>query len=44
MIAAAERGKMLECKDVYYMKKLVTGAEGIGVCLSRSMVLVRMAG
>jgi len=32
VIAAAERGKMLECKDVYYMKKLVTGAEGIGVC------------
>lgn len=32
VIAAAERGKMLDCKDVYYMKKLVTNADGIGVC------------
>ena len=32
VIAATERGKMLECKDVYYMKKLVTDAAGIGVC------------
>jgi fructose-1,6-bisphosphatase II len=32
VIAAAERGKMLDCKDVYYMKKLVTDAAGIGVC------------
>jgi len=32
VIAATQRGKMLDCKDVFYMKKLVTGAEGIGVC------------
>ena len=32
VIAAAERGKMLDCKDVYYMKKLITDAAGIGVC------------
>jgi fructose-1,6-bisphosphatase II len=32
VIAATERGKMLDCKDVFYMKKLVTDAAGIGVC------------
>lgn len=32
VIAATQRGKMLDCKDVYYMKKLVTDAAGIGVC------------
>lgn len=32
VIAATDRGKMLDCKDVFYMKKLVTGIEGLGVC------------
>lgn len=32
VIAAAERGALLDCSDVYYMQKLVTGAAGIGVC------------
>ena len=32
VIAATQRGKMLDCKDVFYMKKLVTGVEGKGVC------------
>lgn len=32
VIAATERGKMLDCKEVFYMKKLVTGIEGLGVC------------
>ncbi|CAB4692433.1 MAG: fructose-bisphosphatase class II [Actinobacteria bacterium] len=32
VIAATERGKMLDCKDVFYMKKLITGVEGLGVC------------
>ncbi|MFM6962678.1 MAG: fructose-bisphosphatase class II family protein [Micrococcales bacterium] len=32
VIAAAERGALLDCSNVYYMQKLVTGADGIGVC------------
>ena len=32
VIAAAERGTLLDCSNVYYMQKLVTGADGIGVC------------
>ncbi len=31
MIAVADRGSMLDASTVYYMKKIVTGAEGIGV-------------
>jgi fructose-1,6-bisphosphatase II len=31
MIAVADRGTMLDASTVYYMKKIVTGAEGIGV-------------
>lgn len=32
VMAAAERGALLDCSNVYYMQKLVTGADGIGVC------------
>ncbi len=32
VIAAAERGTMLDCSNVFYMQKLVTGADGIDVC------------
>ena len=32
VIAAAERGALLDCSDVFYMQKLVTGADGVGVC------------
>ena len=31
VIAASERGTMLDCHEVYYMKKLVTSAAGRGV-------------
>lgn len=31
MIAVADRGSMLDASTVYYMKKIVTGSEGIGV-------------
>src|SRR3954451_5095050 len=31
MIAVADRGSMLDASSVFYMDKLVTGAEGIGV-------------
>ena len=31
MIAVADRGSMLDASTVYYMSKIVTGAEGIGV-------------
>src|SRR5262245_38853776 len=31
MIAASDRGTMLDASSVYYMDKIVTGAEGIGV-------------
>jgi fructose-1,6-bisphosphatase II len=31
MIAVADRGSMLDASTVYYMNKIVTGAEGIGV-------------
>jgi fructose-1,6-bisphosphatase II len=31
MIAAADRGAMLDAHTVFYMQKIVTGAEGIGV-------------
>ena len=31
MIAVADRGSMLDASTVYYMKKIATGAEGIGV-------------
>jgi fructose-1,6-bisphosphatase II len=31
MIAVADRGSMLEASTVFYMNKIVTGAEGIGV-------------
>jgi fructose-1,6-bisphosphatase II len=31
MIAASDRGAMLDASSVFYMDKLVTGAEGIGV-------------
>ncbi|MEY4000676.1 MAG: hypothetical protein RLZZ626_1031 [Actinomycetota bacterium] len=31
VMAAAERGKMLETSEVFYMKKIVTGADGAGV-------------
>lgn len=32
VIAVADRGTMLDASTVFYMEKLVTGAEGIGVC------------
>ena len=31
VVAASARGTMMDCPDVYFMKKLVTGAAGIGV-------------
>jgi fructose-1,6-bisphosphatase II len=31
VVAASARGTMMDCPDVYFMKKLVTGAEGVGV-------------
>ena len=31
MIAVADRGSMLDASSVYYMDKIVTGAEGLGV-------------
>jgi fructose-1,6-bisphosphatase II len=31
MIAVADRGSMLDASSVFYMQKIVTGAEGIGV-------------
>jgi fructose-1,6-bisphosphatase II len=31
VIAASEPGEMMNCPDVYYMKKLVCGPEGVGV-------------
>jgi fructose-1,6-bisphosphatase II len=31
MIAVADRGSMLDASTVFYMRKIVTGAEGIGV-------------
>src|ERR1700712_755791 len=31
MIAVADRGSMLDASTVYYMRKIATGAEGIGV-------------
>jgi fructose-1,6-bisphosphatase II len=31
VIAASTRGSMLDCHDVYYMKKLVSGSDAIGV-------------
>ncbi|MFM6971331.1 MAG: class II fructose-bisphosphatase [Rhodoluna sp.] len=32
VIAASDRGTMLDASEVFYMKKLVTGEEGVGVC------------
>lgn len=32
VIAASDRGTMLDASEVFYMNKLVTGAEGVGVC------------
>ena len=31
VMAAAERGQMLDCSEVYYMKKIITGPAGWGV-------------
>lgn len=31
VVAASARGTMMNCPDVYFMKKLVTGAEGVGI-------------
>jgi fructose-1,6-bisphosphatase II len=38
MIAAADRGAMLDASSVYYMDKIVTGHEGIGVVDIRQSV------
>lgn len=38
MIAAADRGAMLDASTVFYMEKIVTGAEGIGVVDIRQSV------
>jgi fructose-1,6-bisphosphatase II len=32
VIAVADRGTMLDASEVFYMNKLVTGSEGVGVC------------
>jgi fructose-1,6-bisphosphatase II len=32
VIAVADRGTMLDASEVFYMNKLVTGQEGVGVC------------
>jgi fructose-1,6-bisphosphatase II len=32
VIAVSDRGTMLDASSVFYMNKLVTGAEGVGVC------------
>ena len=32
VIAVADRGTMLDASEVFYMQKLVTGPEGVGVC------------
>jgi fructose-1,6-bisphosphatase II len=32
VIAVADRGTMLDASSIFYMNKLVTGAEGVGVC------------
>ncbi|MEO8527838.1 MAG: class II fructose-bisphosphatase [Pseudolysinimonas sp.] len=38
MIAAADRGAMLDASSVFYMNKLVAGAEGIGVLNIRNPI------
>jgi fructose-1,6-bisphosphatase II len=32
VIAASDRGSMLDASEIFYMNKLVTGPEGVGVC------------
>jgi fructose-1,6-bisphosphatase II len=32
VIAVADRGTMLDASSIFYMNKLVTGSEGVGVC------------
>jgi fructose-1,6-bisphosphatase II len=38
VIAASDRGTMLDASEVFYMNKLVTGAEGVGVCDIRNPI------
>ncbi|WAB80590.1 class II fructose-bisphosphatase [Microcella daejeonensis] len=38
MLAVADRGSMLDASSVFYMDKIVTGHEGIGVCDIRMSV------
>jgi len=38
MLAVADRGSMLDASSVFYMDKIVTGNEGIGVCDIRQSV------
>ena len=43
MIAVADRGSMLDASSVFYMDKIVTGAEGIGVIDIRQPIGVNIA-
>ncbi|TBN58581.1 class II fructose-bisphosphatase [Glaciihabitans arcticus] len=43
MIAVADRGSMLDASSVFYMDKIVTGAEGIGVIDIRQPIDVNIA-
>lgn len=38
VIAVADRGTMLDASEVFYMNKLVTGHEGVGVCDIRKTI------
>jgi fructose-1,6-bisphosphatase II len=38
VIAVSDRGTMLDASSIYYMNKLVTGSEGVGVCDIRKPV------
>jgi fructose-1,6-bisphosphatase II len=38
VIAVADRGTMLDASSIFYMNKLVTGPEGVGVCDIRKPV------
>lgn len=43
VIAASDRGTMLDASEVFYMNKLVTGEEGVGVCDIRMPIAENIA-
>jgi len=38
VIAASDRGTMLDASEIFYMNKIVTGPEGVGVCDIRNPI------